>query len=159
MPIYLKFGTIQGSVTDETHKNWIELSSFNFGVGRGIGSPVGAKKDRDASAPSFSEITVSKTQDESSLALLQAAWGGSDAVDCEIHFVKTESNKLETYLTYVLGDVLLSGYSVSSGGDRPTETLSLNYAKIEYKVDTLDVKNKSKQNKSAVYDLALAKQS
>jgi type VI secretion system secreted protein Hcp len=158
MPIYLKFGAVQGSVTEEGHKNWIECNSFNFGVGRGISSPTGAQKDRDASAPSFSEITLGKTQDESSLPLLEASWGGSEAVDAEIHFVRTENKKLDVYLKYKLTDVLISGYSISSGGDRPNESLSLNYAKIEFAQDTFDVKNKSKANKSTTYDLAAGKQ-
>jgi type VI secretion system secreted protein Hcp len=158
MPIYLKYGSVQGSVTEEGHKNWIELNSFQFGVGRGISSPTGSQKDRDASAPSFSEITCSKQQDEASLPLLEASWGGSEAQDAEIHFVRTENKKLDVYLKYKLSDVLISGYSVSSGGDRPTESLSLNYAKIEFAQDTFDTKNKSKQNKSTTYDLAAGKQ-
>ena len=158
MPIYMKFGALQGSVTEENHKAWIELNSFQFGVGRGIASPTGSQKDRDASAPSFSEITCSKTQDEASLPLLEAAWGGSEAVDVDIHFVRTDNKKLDTYLKYKLSDVLISGYSVSSGGDRPSETLSLNYAKIEFAQDTFDTKNKTKSNKSTTYDLAAGKQ-
>jgi len=158
MPIYMKFGAVQGSVTEEGHKNWIELNSFQFGVGRGISSPTGAQKDRDASAPSFSEITCTKLQDEASLPLLEAAWGGSEAVDVDIHFVRTENKKMDVYLKYKLTDVLISGYSISSGGDRPTESISLNYAKIEFAQDTYDVKNKSKANKSTTYDLAAGKQ-
>lgn len=158
MPIYMKLGSVAGSVTEEGHKGWIELNSFQFGVGRGISSPTGAQKDRDASAPSFSEITVTKQQDESSLGLVEAGWGGSEAVDVEIHFVRTENKKLDTYLKFKLTDVLVSGYSMSSGGDRPSESLSLNYAKIEYAQDTFDVKNKSKANKSTTYDLAAGKQ-
>jgi type VI secretion system secreted protein Hcp len=158
MPIYLKFGSVQGSVTEDGHKNWIELNSFQFGVGRGISSPTGAQKDRDASAPSFSEITVSKAQDEASLPLLEASWGGSEAQDAEIHFVRTENKKVDVYLKYTLSNVLISGYSVSSGGDRPSESLSLNYTKIEFSQDTFDSKNKTKANKSTTYDLATAKQ-
>jgi type VI secretion system secreted protein Hcp len=36
-----------------------------------------------------------------------------------------------TYLTYELSDVFISGYSVSSGGDTPVESVSLNFAKIK----------------------------
>lgn len=158
MPIYLKFGSVEGSVTEEGHKGWIECNSFQFGVGRGISAPTGAQKDRDASAPSFSEITISKTQDEASLPLLEAAWGGSEAVEAEVHFVRTENKKMDVYLKYKLSDVLVSGYSMSSGGERPTETVTLNYAKIEYQQDTFDPKNKSKSNKSTSYDLAAGKQ-
>ena len=158
MPIYLKFGTVNGSVTEEGHEKWIEVNSFQFGVGRGISSPTGSQKDRDASAPSFSEIVCTKQQDEASLSLLEAAWGASEAVEAEIHFVRVDNKKMDTYLKYKLSDVLLSGYSLSSGGDRPSESLSLNYAKIEYSQDTYDTKNKTKSPVKTTYDLAKGKQ-
>ena len=104
-------------------------------AGGEFAAPV-PQKDRDASAPSFSEIVCTKGQDEASLALLEAAWGGSEAVDAEIHFVRTENKKMDVYLKYKLNDVLISGYSLSSGGDRPSESLSLNYSKIEFAQDT-----------------------
>jgi type VI secretion system secreted protein Hcp len=158
MPIYLKFGTVAGSVTEDKHKNWIECNSFQFGVGRGISSPTGSQKDRDASAPSFSEIVLSKSQDEASLKLFEASFGGSEAQDAEIHFVRTENKGVDVYLKYKLTDVLISGYSVSSGGDRPSESISLNYSKIEFTQDTFDPKNKSKQSATTGYDLGAAKQ-
>ncbi len=35
MPIYLKYDGIDGDVTAEGHEKWIELNSFQWGVGRG----------------------------------------------------------------------------------------------------------------------------
>jgi type VI secretion system secreted protein Hcp len=52
MPIYVKYGKtmIKGNVTEKGHKEWVEVSSFQFGIGRGIGSPVGRAANREASA-------------------------------------------------------------------------------------------------------------
>ena len=35
------------------------------------------------------------------------------------------------FLQYTLTNVMISAYHVSSGGDRPTESLTLNFTKIE----------------------------
>ena len=49
MPIYIKYGDIKGDVTAEGHKDWIEVNSFQWGVGRGISSPTGGGADRESS--------------------------------------------------------------------------------------------------------------
>ena len=36
---------------------------------------------------------------------------------------------------------MVSGYSVSSGGDRPTESISLNFTKILYEFNEMNAKN------------------
>ncbi len=74
-----------------------------------------------------------------------------------IDFCKTDKGKLETYMAYKLTDVLISGYSISSGGDRPSESLSLNFTKIEFKGTPMDKANKGAGGASVTYDLAKAK--
>lgn len=158
MAIYMNFNSlkIKGEVTAEGHKDWIDLGSFQWGVGRGIGAPTGSTKDRESSAPSVSEITVSKSLDSASVLLLQEALTGK-AVTVEIDFVKTGEGQLETYLKFTLTNTLISGYSMSSGGDRPSESLSLNFTKIEMKEMGSDEKGEGGQPASAGYDLSTAK--
>jgi len=156
MPIYMKYDGIDGDVTAEGHGKWIELNSFQWGVGRGISSPTGASADRESSAPSISEITVTKAQDVATVKLLDEALHG-EGKEVTIDFVKTDKGKLETYMSYKLTDVLVSGYSISSGGDRPSESLSLNFTKVEFKLTQMDRANKGATGASVGYDLASAK--
>jgi len=97
MPIYIKYGDIKGDVTAEGHKGadgWVEVGSFQFGVGRGIASPTGGGDDRESSAPSVSEIVVTKDMDVSSFSWLEASlWGEGVAV--QIDFCKTDKSMLE----------------------------------------------------------------
>jgi type VI secretion system secreted protein Hcp len=51
MAIFLKYGDLKGEVTATTHKEWIEVHSLQWGVGRGISSGVGGASKREASAP------------------------------------------------------------------------------------------------------------
>ena len=155
MPIYMKYDTIQGDATAEGHEKWIELNSFNWGVGRGISSPTGGSADRESSAPSVSEITCTKAQDVASTKLLSQALQGEGVV-VEIDFCKTDKGKLETYLKYTLTNCMVSGLSNSSGGDRPQETLSLNFTKVEYKLTTQTAAGATGEPDTITYDLALA---
>ena len=74
MAIYMKFGDVNGDVTTEGYKNWIELNSFQFGVSRAVSSGAGGAT-RESSAPSISEIVVTKLFDSSSAKLYQELVG------------------------------------------------------------------------------------
>lgn len=156
MPIYMKYNDIKGDVTADKYADWIECNSFQWGVGRGISSPTGGSKDRESSAPSISEITLSKQQDISTSKLLNEALQG-EGVKVTIDFCKTDKGNLETYLQYVMENTMISGYSVSSGGDRPSESVSLNFTKIEFKSTQMDAKNSDGSPEIVGYDLSTAK--
>src|SRR5258708_4982126 len=130
MAAYLKYGTtIKGESLTEGHKGsdgWMEIGSVQWGVGRGISTPVGAASKREASAPNVSEVVVTKLMDSTSPLLAQEALIGK-AVEATIELTETGADKLNTFLTIKLTNTMLSGYSMSSGGDRPSESLSLNF--------------------------------
>jgi type VI secretion system secreted protein Hcp len=132
MAIYMQIQGIKGNVEADGHKDWIELGSLQWGVGRGIATATGTSKDREASAPSISEVVVTKQLDLASPYIFSEACVGKSK-PIVIHLCKTDATKLETYLEYTLTNSLISGYSVSSGGDRPTESISINFTKVEMK--------------------------
>jgi len=156
MPIYMKYGSLQGDVTATGHEKWIEVNSFQWGVGRGISSPTGGSADREASAPSVSEIVVTKPTDAASTKLFDESLEG-EGQDVQIDFCKTDKGQLEVYLTYTLSNTMISGYSMSSGGDRPTESLSLNFTKVEYKNTGMGSAGETGSPDAVTYDVAAAK--
>nr|WP_294553739.1 type VI secretion system tube protein Hcp [uncultured Rhodopila sp.] len=158
MPIYMNYDSlsVKGDVTATGWENWIELNSFQFGVGRGISSPTGGSADRESSAPSVSEITVTKDQDSSTGPLVTAALQG-EGVTVIIDFVKTSSGQLTKYMEYKLTNTLISGWSTSSGGDRPSESISLNFTKIEVDPTTIDATGAISNASPVTYDIGLAK--
>jgi type VI secretion system secreted protein Hcp len=158
MPVYLQYGPkdkVKGNVTEASHVGWVEVNSFQWGVGRGIGSPVGRSANREASAPSVSEIVVTKQMDKASFALLQEALKGT-GIEATIHFTLTDAGKLRTYAEYKLTNCMISGYSVSSGGDRPTESLSINFTKVEFMFVELGIDNANSDTPRVSYDLSKA---
>jgi type VI secretion system secreted protein Hcp len=141
--ILLKFATaINGDSVVAGHEKWITISSLQMGVGRAI-STSGGGADRETSNPSFSELTLTKTTDISSADLFMQAVCGKSLGKAEIHFLQTggADKKQQVYLTIELTDAIVSSYSTSSGGDRPSESISLNFTQISYKYDAFSGDN------------------
>jgi type VI secretion system secreted protein Hcp len=160
MAIYLNYTSpsIQGDVTAAGFEQWIEVNSFQWGVGRGIGSAQGSSGNREASTPSISEIVVTKQQDESTGKLLQECYNGVGTASVTITFVRTGS-PATAYLSFILTNVMVSGLSLSSGGDRPSESLSLNFTKIEVDVIPQNADGTAGSKFPVTYDLATMKMS
>lgn len=136
--IVMKFATaINGECGIDQHTQWINLTSVKMGVGRAVSS-VGGGKDRESSNPSLSEVTVTKDMDVASTKLWMQALGGKALGKCEIHWLQQQDNKSKVYLTLELEEALISSYGMGSNGERPTESISLNFTKVSYKYDKWD---------------------
>jgi type VI secretion system secreted protein Hcp len=138
MAIYMKYGSIKGPVTTEGFKDWIELHSFQWGAGRAIGSAARGSTSREHSEPNLSEVTVTKQTDVSSPKLFLESVAGKLDNKVTLKFTTTTKGKVETFLTYELTDCGLSAYTLSSGGEMPTESLRLNFTKISKTFEGLD---------------------
>lgn len=157
MAIYIKYGDLKGEVTATGYENWMEVSSLQWGVGRGISAGTGGGSKREATAPSVSEVTVTKTMDGISPLMLKEAIGG-DAKTVKIEMTQTDgAGKHVAYQKYILTNTLVSGYSISSGGDRPSESLSLNFTKFDSEYIKVDDKFKTATTGHVIYDISAAK--
>lgn len=160
MPIFMNYDGIPGDATSGGHEQWIEISSFQWGVGRGITSATASAADREGSTPSVSEVVVSKDSDSSSPNLLRAALGfgpGAEGKTVKIDFCKTNTDQPEAYLQLELTNTLVSGYSTSSGGDRPAETVTLNFTKVAYNAIAMGPANEQGGPDRLEYDLSTQK--
>ena len=158
MAIYVKIDGVDGDATHEQHKKWLDISSMQWGVGRAISTPSGAAMNREASEPSVSEVTLTKQMDVSTTKLFEMACVGNKGKPVTIDLVTTGSPG-DIYMQYKLTDAMVSGYSVSTGGDRPSESLSLNFTKIEMKYVPYDEDHTPLSPQLAGYDLATTKKS
>ncbi|MCW3473901.1 Hcp family type VI secretion system effector [Limobrevibacterium gyesilva] len=140
MSIFLKYGSIEGESTTDTKTKWIQLDSLQWGMGRGINMPSGgATSKREASEVSVSEVTITKAADKATPKLVQEALFGKMNTKAEIAFTRTKPDGgVEDFMMLTLFDTAVSGYSMSSGGDNPSESLSLNFAKFDLKYTSYD---------------------
>jgi len=166
---FLKIEGIDGGSKDAAHMNWIGLTHVVSGDLNGD-----AMADREASAPSVSELAVRKAGGTQAQTV-GSATGGAGAGKAtlattapprdtasgmptgkRVHkplVIVKEVDKASPLLVqacasgkhfttaevdlsgqrYTLYDVVIAAVQKSSGGDRPTETLTLNFTKIEFK--------------------------
>ena len=103
-----------------------------MGASRGLSSPTGGSADRESSAPSVSEITITKTVDKASPLLAMSATSGKHYGSVMLQVRKAGGQPIN----YLLSDVTISKYGHSGGGDRPQESLSLNFTKITMRSDS-----------------------
>jgi type VI secretion system secreted protein Hcp len=155
MAIYLHVEGLEGDVTAAGHEGWIECESFQWGVGRGITTPTGSSQERESTAPSVSEVTILKNMDKCTPKLFEQSCVGTSKL-VKIDLVQT-GEQLETYMAYELTDSLISGYSVNTSGDRPSESVSFNFTKIEMKYTPYDNLHNPGSPIPAGYDVSLGK--
>ncbi len=126
--IHMRFTGITSGAPDANHSTDIPVSSFQFGVARAVSA-----SPHTASKPNVSEITLTHTMDAYSTKLLNSALRGtatSTTPVVTLFFTATGTSGPYDYLTITLANVLVSGYSMSSGGEVPSESVSLNFVKM-----------------------------
>jgi type VI secretion system secreted protein Hcp len=127
--IYLTLDGIEGPINDPIKKA-IELHSIQFGVGCGLTKQKGLGFKREGE-PSLSEVTVSKVTDKASTNLFKEVCGGGFFKKGEISVTKLIDKKPVPFFKLTMEEVFVSGWSISSGGDSPSESLSLAFNKIK----------------------------
>jgi type VI secretion system secreted protein Hcp len=128
---------IPGDSTVTDHDKWITIDSLQFGCGRAI-SVVGGGKDRNTGEPSISEVTISRATDASSPDLFMQSLVGKSLGLAKFHWIQTggQDKKVQVYIQLELTDAIIASYSFGSSGDRPSESLSINFTAISYQFDS-----------------------
>ena len=152
--IYLKYGAVEGSSTEAAYNQWIQVSTLSFGAGRGINMGRGQSTDRASGDVSFSEVTLTMVQDNGTLGLYQAMLGTA-AVAATIALVTDVKGKATQYMSLELTDTMVSGMSFSTGGERPSVSLSLSYIKIEVDIAPMAAAGTLGDAVKVIYDIGL----
>jgi type VI secretion system secreted protein Hcp len=150
--MFLKLDGISGESADDKHKGEIDIQSFSFGVSQtgtaGRGGGAGAGK------ASFTDISIVKSADKASPNLMAKCATGEHIASALLTVRKAGGTQQE-YYKIKLTDLLVSNFqNTGSGNDSiPLETLSLNFAKIEFEYNEQDSKGGLKGVVKAGYDL------
>jgi type VI secretion system secreted protein Hcp len=161
---FLKLEGVEGEARAPDHKGEIEVLSWSFGASQTSSSPrFGAPAGRAAAGSQEpprgpGAVTVTKGYDAASPELMRACATGKHIKSATLTVRKAGGGQQE-YMTYELENVMVSSYSLShggSGGDRPMESLSLNFTKIEMKAPAAESGAAAKPPKAG-YDVAPAK--
>jgi len=127
---FLKIEGVDGESKDDKHKNEIEIESWSFGASQSGSMAAGG--GGGAGKVSMQDFTFTKSIDKSSPKLFEALATGQHLKEAKLVLRGAGGSQVE-YLVITLSDVLVSSYSTggSSGDDRPTESVSFNFAQIK----------------------------
>lgn len=157
MAIFAKIEGLKGEVTAFGYKEWMQCSTFELGMGRGISVSGAGASRREATAPSVSEIRLTKEMDSIDALLWKEALGGA-ARKWEIHLTQTDrGGKHIAFLKYICEDTLISGYSIAGADGRPSISLSINFGKITSEYIAIDANQNAQTTGAVGYDIVQAK--
>ena len=128
---FIKFDGIKGESTDAKHKDEIDVESWSWGetnagaAGRSGGAGAGKVQMQD--------FHFVMRLNRASTELAKACATGEHIKEAILTARKAGKDQQE-YLTFKFYDILVSSYQTggSEGSDVPTDSVSLNYAKIEF---------------------------
>ena len=137
--MFLEIKDIPGESTDEKHPAWIEILSFSSGVSQAVAGAASTGGARSSQRCDHSDFTVMKSLDKASPKLALAASNGTHIPSVILELCRATGEKTP-FMKYTMTDVLVTSYqpSGSSGGDIPLESVSFNYAKIEWEYTETD---------------------
>ncbi len=155
--LFLKIEGVDGESEDKKHKKEIEClswsigesnpGSFQYGSGGGTGRV------------SLQDFQVSKRMDSASANLFLFCANGKHIKKAVFSARKSGGGETpEDFLIITLEDCLISSYSTggAEGGEIPTESLSLNFAKITIQYKSQQADGTMAVKGTATYDMRAA---
>jgi type VI secretion system secreted protein Hcp len=150
--IVLELDGIDGEYTVEGFEKKIKVMSYSWGVSQPMVGDA-ANQKRTAGRPNHQDFMFTKVMDLASCKLIDYCNNSTVIKTGKMSVIHESEKKMVAYMVYEFTELLVSSYSVGAGGDVPTESVTLNYAKITqtYTVQGVDVANPGKD--SCVWDL------
>lgn len=154
MAAYIQLPGIDGEVDDADHKKWVEVQAISLPIHRSISSDARGI-GRQNGETSLGDLVVTKTWDTSTPKFAAYCASGKFLDTVTVHLCSNLSGKNVVNMELKLTNVVVSSYSYSATGDQspvPSECVTLNYTKIEWKYNKYDEMGNSAGSVPASYD-------
>lgn len=124
---------VKGECSVPGYKGKVELLSFSHGVAMRIAGDIG-NSGRTSGKPNHQDMTVTKYLDAATPVLNEACCIGKAFPRVDIIIGRDDGGEVVELMRYTMTNALISSISVSGGGgDKPVETVTLNYNHITWK--------------------------
>jgi type VI secretion system secreted protein Hcp len=138
--MFLKLDNIKGEATGEGHAQEIDVLSWSWGATQSTTSHMGG--GGGSGKVNISDLSIVKPLDASTPELLKACYSGQHFEKALLTVRKAGGKEKVEYVKIVLEHVLVSAVQTGGAGDqdRLTETLTLNFAKVNFVYTSQDGK-------------------
>jgi type VI secretion system secreted protein Hcp len=145
---------IDGTSTMEGYAKQIELLSFSHGVAMQITGDI-SNTERTSGKPNHQDFTITKYLDQASPKLNEACCKGDNFTSVEVVVARNDKGAVLPLIKYTLKNVVLSSVSIGGGGgDKPVETVTLNYNHITWDFTTQKSEGAKEGHVDTKWDLA-----
>jgi type VI secretion system secreted protein Hcp len=132
---FLKIDGIPGESTDDKHKDWIEILSFDFGMIQPSSATDSSAGGGTTERVDVEDMDLVKHLDKASPKLYELCCNGKHLKDATLELCRAGGDKTK-YLEVKMEQVVISsarpsGKSEGSDGF-PTEKISLNFGKVKW---------------------------
>jgi type VI secretion system secreted protein Hcp len=130
--IFLKIDDIKGESQDKTHKDEIEVQSWQWGLSQSGSAHTGT--GGGSAKVSVQDISITKAVDRATPTLMKFCCSGKHFDKAQLTVRKAGGNKPVEYVKIKLSTVFIAGVSChgTQGDERLSETVTLHFAKFEY---------------------------
>ncbi|HEX7241691.1 MAG TPA: type VI secretion system tube protein TssD [Longimicrobiaceae bacterium] len=130
--IMLKIKDVPGTSQIDGYAEQIEVMSYSHGVSMQVTGDV-SNTERTSGRPMHQDFHVTKYLDKASPVLNQKCCEGKNLGEVLLTIGRNDAGTLIPLIVYTLGNVVVSSVSVGGGGgDKPVESVSLNYSSIKW---------------------------
>jgi len=153
--LLMKFDpSVEGTSTLDKYDKQIELLSFSHGVAMQITGDI-SNSERTSGKPNHQDFTVTKYLDQASPKLNEACCKGDVFKSAILVVARNDKGSVLPLIVYTLKNVVLSSISVGGGGgDKPVETVTMNYNHITWDFHHQKAEGSESGHVATLWDLA-----
>ncbi|MHC4460355.1 MAG: Hcp family type VI secretion system effector [Planctomycetota bacterium] len=136
--MYLWIDGVPGESTDDRHRDWIDIVSFDSKVSTVAGGTQTSGGGSTGTRPEFAEITVGKVIDKATPKLSLHCCNGRHIPEVIIELCRAMGEK-QVYMKYTLQDVIVSAVGpVTVDPSNQLEQVSFRFGRIEWEYTLTD---------------------
>jgi len=131
---FIKIDGIEGESTDDKHKGWIEILSYNMAVSQPTGGAVSTAGGGTAQRANFAEFSFTKVLDKSSPKIGLACADGTHIKEIILEVCRAGGTEKVKYYEIKMNECIVSAYrpggSAQGTSNIPIEEVAVDYGKI-----------------------------
>jgi type VI secretion system secreted protein Hcp len=129
--LILDIPKINGESLLEGYKDKIEILSFSHGIAMQITGDV-SNTERTSGKPNHQDFTFSKYMDASTPHLNDACNKATGLGTVKFFILRNDGTEMLILMEYEMSNAIISSVSIGGGGgDKPVETLTINYTALK----------------------------